>query len=296
MTTQLKENWLGKYIPRTMDSLTEYEKLIWEAQSFERTLQSISWTQENVLHEWCLRAGEWWGKQHKVDVLERVREILNKGGVFPYGMVTASPGALEYEDVSSLRNGSLSDWTWDEDWGGSPPMSRASTMTTRQKQRHSSTTRIPRTYECTAISSPLLTLLGSLIHEYTHLPNMHIIASAHQIYPTILREVFTLFRAAGTLFRTIEIETPIRLINDCIYLSGEMGLIALGLGHMGFNEITSVLEEVGQTMDLCAVSWRERYLVKKKSLVDLNTDGVLGKCTNGINATSSSCRRIYFPI
>src|SRR5271167_4448366 len=73
MTTQLKENWLGKYIPRTMDSLTEYEKLIWEAQNFERTLQSISWTQENVLHEWCLRAGEWWGKQHKMDVLERVR-------------------------------------------------------------------------------------------------------------------------------------------------------------------------------------------------------------------------------
>ena len=87
-------------------------------------------------------------------------------------------------------------------------------------------------------------------------------------------------------------EIPIRLINDCFYLAGEMGLMALGIGHLGFNEIAAILEEISQTMDLCAVSWRDRYLVCSQRI---NVNGV-GKCTGGINSTSSSCRRIYIPL
>src|SRR5437762_3080188 len=116
-TTDLSENWLGKFIPRTMDTLGEYEKLVCEAQEFEKTLQSMQWTQENILHEWCSRAGEHWGRQHKVDVLSRVRQIV-RSGISPYTTMSASMGAVEYEDVGS-RHGNFSDWTWDEDWESS---------------------------------------------------------------------------------------------------------------------------------------------------------------------------------
>jgi hypothetical protein len=264
MTTELCKTWLGQYIPRSMDQLEEYEKLIFEAQQFERTLQSMQWTQLNTLHEWCSKAGELWGKQHKIDVLDRVRVIL-RTGVVPYVSMPASPGALEYEDVVS-RNGSFSDWTWDDDWGNPTTTTATATTTTttasmskRRKQRHSQG--IPRIYECTAISAPLLTLLGSLLQEYTHLPNLPVIQSALQIYPNILRDVFALFRAGGGLFGSVQAETPLRLTNDCFYLSGEIGLMSFGMGHLGFIEIKAVLEELSQTMDSSGVSWRERYFV-----------------------------------
>ena len=254
MTTDLAKTWLPKFIPRTMETLGEYEKLIWEAQGFERTLQTMQWTQQNTLHEWCSKAGEHWGRQHKLDVLDRAREII-RGGVFPYSSTMASMGAVEYEDVS--RNGNLSDWTWDEDWG-SPT---AQQTTSRRKQKHSNTSGMPRTYECTAISAPLLTLLGALLQEYTHLPNVPVIQTSQTIYPEIVRDVFSLFRASGILFGSTQVETSIRLINDCFYLAGEIGLMALGIGHLGYNEITATLNEVSQTMDLCGVTWREKYLV-----------------------------------
>ena len=253
MTTDLAENWLPKFIPRTMDTLEEYEKLIWEAQGFEGTLQAMQWTQQNTLHEWCSKGGEHWGKQHKLDVLDRVREII-RGGVFPYSSTMASMGALEYEDVS--RNANLSDWTWDEDWSAPVTQQRL-----QRKLKHSNMGRMSRTYECTAISAPLLTLLGALLQEYTHLPNVPIIQPSQAIYPDIIRDVFSLFRASGILFGSIEGETSIRLINDCFYLAGEIGLMALGIGHLGYHDITATLNEVSQTMDLCGVSWREKYLV-----------------------------------
>ena len=177
------KNWLGRYIPQTMDTIGEYEKLIWEAQEFERRLQSMQWTQENVLHEWCSRAGEWWGKQHKMDVLDRVREIV-RTGVYPYTKVTASMGALEYENVGSseLEVHQIGHGT------------KIGNLLQCHEQQDENNDIQPQVeslelYECTAISAPLLSLLGSLIHEYTHLPGMHIIQSAQQIYPTILRVI-----------------------------------------------------------------------------------------------------------
>ena len=58
-----------------------------------------------------------------------------------------------------------------------------------------------------------------------------------------------------------DLETPVRLINDCTYLAGEIRLMALGIGHLGFVEINSVLEETSRTMDSCGMQWRTRYLV-----------------------------------
>jgi hypothetical protein len=37
--------------------------------------------------------------------------------------------------------------------------------------------------------------------------------------------------------------------------------MALGIGHMGYEDIKAALEETSTTMDLCGVIWRERYLV-----------------------------------
>jgi hypothetical protein len=254
MTTDLAKTWLPKFIPRTMETLGEYEKLIWEAQNFERTLQAMQWTQQNTLHEWCSKAGEHWGRQHKLDVLDRAREIV-RGGVFPYSSTIASMGAVEYEDAS--RNVGLSDWTWDDDWG--PPPTQKTTS--RRKQKHSHPSGMSRTYECTAISAPLLTLLGALLQEYTHLPNVPIIQTSETVYPEIVQDVFSLFRASGILFGSTGVETSIRLINDCFYLAGEIGLMALGIGHLGYNEMTASLNEVSQIMDLCGITWREKYLV-----------------------------------
>jgi hypothetical protein len=253
MTTDLIKNWLPKFIPRTMDTIGEYEKLIWEAQSFERTLQTIQWTQQNTLHEWGSKAGEHWGRQHKLDVLDRVREII-RGGVFPYSSTMASMGALEYEDVS--RSGGFSDWNWDDNWDATTRQT-----TSRRKQKHSNPSGMPRTYECTAISATLLSLLGALLQEYTHLPNVPVIQTSQTMYPDIVRDVFSLFRATGILFGSMQVETAIRLSNDCFYLAGEIGLMALGIGHLGYDEITATLNEVSQTMDLCGVVWRDKYLV-----------------------------------
>ena len=283
ITTDLSENWLGKYIPRTMDTLGEYEKLVWEAQGFEKTLQSMQWTRENALQAWCSKAGEHWGRQHKIDVVDRVREVL-RSGISPYAKVTASMGAVEYEDVGP-RHGNFSDWTWDEDWE-----SPAQTVK-RRKQRQSSSA-IPRTYECTAMSAPILSLFGALLQEYTHLPNVPIIQTSQEIYPAIVKDVFALFRAGANFFGGVEVEIPVRLVNDCFYLSGEIGLMALGVGHMGYNELTATLQEVSQTMDLCGVTWREQYLVESHFV---GGKLMVGKYSSRVDPTCSGGRGIHFP-
>ena len=56
-------------------------------------------------------------------------------------------------------------------------------------------------------------------------------------------------------------DVPIRLFNDCSYLAGEIGLMGLGMGEMGFIEAGRTLTEISETLDLCGVSWREKYLV-----------------------------------
>jgi hypothetical protein len=195
--------------------------------------------------------------------LEQGREILRRG-VLPSSRVVASTGAPEYENTpSSLSQGM--DWTWDEDWtsqtgGGAPPT--RSSLSSRRKQRPSiTTTSGPRTYECTALSNPLRTLLGSLLQEYTHIPQIPLLSSAQQCYPAIISSLFTLFRASGSILASTADETPLRLCNDCGYLAGETALMALGMGHLGLRDLTRVLEEVSSQMDFCGVYWRERYLV-----------------------------------
>lgn len=173
----------------------------------------------------------------------------------PNTCVTASNGAVEYEDIA-FRKTSSSDWTWDDDWGSS----LGTRSSSGRKMRISRAA--PRTYECTAISGALRTVTGVLLQEYTHLPDLEVIQGAHDVYPEIIRDVFVIFRACGVLFTSVEMETPLRLVNDSFYLAGEIGLMALGIRHMGFLELTRALEEASQTMDLCGISWRQRYLVR----------------------------------
>ena len=254
ITSGLTHTWLGKWIPHGLEGWEEYDNLVRSAMNFEASLVGMGWTGPTVLGEWCSHAGENWARQRKVDVLDQLRQII-RAGVVPSTSVVASVGAPEYEDTPQQGQ----DWTWDEDWTSSPPPTRSS-VTGRRKQR-ASTTRGPRTYECTALANPLRTILGSLLQEYTHLPNIPILSSAQQFYPPIISSLFTLFRAGGPVLASYGDETPVRLCNDCFYLAGETSLMALGMGHMGLQDLTRVLETISSEMDLCGAYWRERYLV-----------------------------------
>jgi hypothetical protein len=255
MTTGLCDDWLDRYIPVSMDLIEDYQKLIFAAREFERDLQFREWTEKNVLHDWTVKAPELWGHHHTVHILDHVRMILRKG-VLPNTSLTASHGAIEYEDIISR---SVSDWTWDEDWT-SPPSSSTSNQLTRRKTRHS-TSQGTKIYECTSIPSQLITLLGSILQEYTHLPNYPLISSCQNTFPELIRSVFIIYRAGGILHAGVDLETPIRLINDCFYIAGEIGLMALGMSHLGFISITNILEETSQDMDICGIHWKTRYLV-----------------------------------
>jgi len=259
MTTHLSIDWLNKYIPQNMDPevLEEYALLTQEATTFERTLQSLNWTPSTVLSEWSASAPTLWGKQRRLDVMDEVRRIIRVGAM-PYAVVSASPGAVEFEDIPS-RIGSVSDWTWDEDWG--PPITSPPFAAARRRQRPVST--VQRQYQCTALATPLLTLLGSLIQEYTHLPNLPVIAAAQTLYTEIFRDTATLFRVGGSvLVKTAgaDDELCLRLVNDCFYLAGEVALVAVGMGHMGYGEVVICFREIVEKLDLCGVLWRDRYL------------------------------------
>jgi hypothetical protein len=260
MTTQLVESWLGDYIPRTIDGAGEFDRLCSSAREFEDRLHAYGWTAETTLHDWCSRSGELWGQSRSMDVLDQIRNILPQLAITA-ARATASPGALQYENTSSSAAGSLSDWNWDHDWDSAPgPPSTSSSTRPQRTQRHS-TAGISRTYECTGIPQPLINLLGSLLQEYTHISYLPILQSAQQMYAPLFREMFSLFRATAILFAPASAEIPIRLINDCSFLSGEIALMALGIGHMGYEDIKAALEETSTAMDLCGVIWRERYLV-----------------------------------
>ena len=257
MTTQLCEEWLERYVPSGTDHLDEYANLIAAAQRFEATLHRLGWTTETSLHNWTGRAGELWGRRHNTEILHRIQIIL-RAGVLPTTRLTASPGApvsgesrVPSSSVSSPSE-NLSDWAWEEDWTSPLPV--------RRKSRNA-VVGIPKTYECTAIAGPLLTILGGVLQEYTHLREHPIIQSARLLYPDLIRKMFALYRAAAVLHATVQPDIPLRLMNDCRYLAGEIGLMTLGMSHLGWNEITVVLEELRQTMESCAITWRERYLV-----------------------------------
>lgn len=285
MTSRLATTWLNNFIPHGLDACEEYATLVRSAGDFEQSLLAMHWTQQTILGEWCSKAGENWARQRKIDVLDQLRKIV-RGGVLPSATMVASAGAPEYETTP----GTQQDWTWDEDWSSqagasaAPPTtarSNLSTTTIRRKQRPSMTSHAPRTYECTALSSPLRNLLGSLLQEYTHLPNIPLLSSAQPHFRGIITALFTLFRASGAILASTTEETPIRLCNDCAYLAGETGLMALGMGHLGLGDLGSVLEEVSSQMDFCGVYWRERYLVcpSPPSLVHNSAIWILGGLT-----------------
>jgi hypothetical protein len=168
---------------------------------------------------------------------------------------------VECEDVPS-RNGSLSDWTWDEDWGSSSTASPPPPTVQRRRQRPLST--VPRQYQCTALATPLLTLLGTLIQEYTHLPHLPVVASVQPLFSEIFRDAVTIFRVGGSVLqKTLGAdELCLRLVNDCFYLAGEVGLVAVGVGSMGYVDVGAVFREISEKLDLCGVLWRDRYLVQ----------------------------------
>lgn len=266
MTTDLSGKWLGRYIPSTTDAISEYQKLIAAAQEFERDLQSRQWTTQNSLHEWSSRAGELWAQRHNVDVLDRVRTIL-RAGVLPRTRLTASDGALEYQSSTLNQRSNLSDWTWEEDRLSQASSSRAQDTIAGRRIRQSTTTG-PKSYECTAIPGPLIAVLGYILQEYACLPNVPLVQSSQSTFPNLIREVFIIFRAGAILHAPTDLETPVRLINDCTYLAGEIGLMALGMGHLGFVDIKLVLEETSKAMDSCGVQWRTRYLVRRISVMN----------------------------
>jgi hypothetical protein len=237
---------LDEYIPRTLD-VTDFETLVHATQEFEVHLQAIGWTRENTLQEWCSRAGETWGQRHAIDILDQVRTMIRRG-ITPGVTVHSSPGAVEFQNDGD-------EWSWDDDWVESPGPTRRPRRSRRGGMRET------RMFECTSLPSGLLALLGILLQEYTHLPSLAVLNGAQRVYPSLLRDVFAIFRAGGSLHASFSEETPLRLVNDCFYVAGEIGLMGLGMGQLGLLEITTVLEEISATMDLCGVHWRERYLV-----------------------------------
>lgn len=261
MTAKLCEESLTKYIPTTLDGVGNIQELVDSARTFEGQLHSFGWSQDHTLHEWTSRVGEIWGKGRKVEVLHQTRRII-RGGVLPNASLTASAGAVEYENTGSNSAGGAGDWSWDDDWTTpSTAMSTSSSSQPRRKQRHAMMSG-QRTYECTGIAGQLRMLLATLLQEYTQLSNYPIIHAAANVYPSMFNLMFSLYRASGVLHAPTSIESPVRLVNDCFFLAGEIGLMALGLGHMGYTDVYSALQEISSTMDLCGVNWRDRYLVR----------------------------------
>ena len=275
MTTELVGTYLTRYIPRSIHGVTDYENLLSAAQTFEVHLQALRWTRANVLHDWCARAGEKWGEIHSMDVLDHIREILRAGP--GRGLrVTASIGAPTWEDhpSSTNSNGSLhgtDQWTWnDSDWVESTSSSAPSLLPSppiRRKRRRSLSTSSPTSYEITDLPPTLLSLLGTLLQEYTHLPTSSTLRPAQKLYPRLFRDIFSLYRASGTVFAPTGEEIPLRLMNDCFYLAGEVGLIGGGFGEVGMVEVRGCLEGIAEKMDLCGCAWRERYMVRNPFLL-----------------------------
>jgi hypothetical protein len=269
MTTTLLKTYLPRYIPHTLDPahLEEYALLIQEASAFERSLHAMDWTRDRGLEEWCLRGAENWVLQRRVDLMDQVRGIFGRG-VRPFVNVRASPGAIEFEDLPvRTESGSSESWTWDENWSQPstsssviPPVAPPSPPLQRRQRPHSNAERV---YACTALSQPLLNLLGTILQEYTSLPHYPLLAPSQPSYPSLLRAVATVFRAgAPVLLKTqYDEELCLRLVNDCFFLAGEVGLMAVGMERLGYGDIVGCFREVSCKFDLCGVLWRERYLV-----------------------------------
>lgn len=236
----------------------------------------MGWTRERGLEEWCLRGAENWVVQRRVDLMDEVRGIFRRG-VRPFINMRASPGAIEFEDIPTRTESASSEsWTWDENWSQTsstpsmtPPVAPPSPHLQRRQRPHSNAERV---YACTALAQPLLTLLGTILQEYMSLPHYPLLVPSQPSYPALLRAVATVFRAgAPVLLKTQNNEElRLRLVNDCFFLAGEVGLVAVGMERLGYGDVVACFREVSCKFDLCGVLWRERYLVPKPPSLDNN--------------------------
>jgi len=103
--------------------------------------------------------------------------------------------------------------------------------------------------------------MGSLLQEYTQLPQIPSLSRAQLVYPTIFRDMFALYRMTAVIYANSSVDIPVRLFNDCFYLAGEIGLMGLGMAEMGFVDVAGTLTEISETSDSCGVGWRDKYLV-----------------------------------
>jgi hypothetical protein len=115
--------------------------------------------------------------------------------------------------------------------------------------------------QVTSLPQHLLPILGSLLQEYTTLPSIPYLSKAQSIYPHIFRNIFSLYRMTAVIYAGVNEEIPVRLANDCFYLAGEIGLMGIGMGEMGFEDVGRVLSQISEILDLCGVGWREKYMV-----------------------------------
>jgi len=239
--TSAVTTWLEQHIPCTVEEIGDLDQTISAARHFELQLLTFGWTQETKLSVWCDNIGVTWGRKRKIEVLHSMKSLLRS---FHPGRnsLQSSPGAVEYESVLPFST--------DEWWRSPPPIPL-------RKLRPSSD--IQRPYECTVLPTHLLGLIASLLQESCTLPTT--IIAAREMYPTLIASLGTMFRATGILFADVSAESPLRLINDCGFLAGEIGLLALGIHQVGYVDLSRTLETLSQSMDLCGVTWREQYLV-----------------------------------
>jgi hypothetical protein len=242
MTSEVT-GWLAGHVPSRVEDVGELDRTVAAARHFEGQLISYGWTQENTLSTWCDNIGRIWGQNRRVEAFLSLRSILRSSPPGRTSLVS-SPGAITYENVSSSPS--------QPEWWQNPPL-------VPQRKSRSAHSDLQRTYECTVLPTPLLALLTSLLQESCTLPAT--ISPAREMYPGLISALGALFRATGVLYAESSPESPVRLINDCGYLAGEIGLLGLGMQQVGYPDLGGSLMSVSAAMDLSGASWREQYLV-----------------------------------
>lgn len=93
LATRIKETWLDKAVPTTLEELADYQVAITQVGDFIAKLDSLRWPGVNEFRDWVVKAPKIWLGKKRETSLDWTRNQLSLG----------KPYWLEIEDVPQFH-------------------------------------------------------------------------------------------------------------------------------------------------------------------------------------------------